>query len=59
MSYSDLLSTVPRTATPIVALTCRIALISPDPEPLRSAEIAPIAALLAAGLASQDPGRPP
>src|ERR1700759_4721936 len=50
-----LLRIVPRTATPIVAPTCRIAVIRADPDPLRSADSAPSAAFIAAGIASPSP----
>ena len=48
-------STVPSTATPMVAPTWRIAEISAEPEPLRSADSADSAAFIACGIASPSP----
>ena len=48
-------STVPRTATPMVAPTWRIAEIRAEPEPLRSADRADSAAFIACGMASPRP----
>ena len=48
-------STVPRTATPMVAPTCRIAEIRAEPEPLRSADRADSAAFIVCGMASPRP----
>jgi hypothetical protein len=41
---------VPGTATPIALPTWRIAWISPEPTPLRSADRAPSAAFMAGGM---------
>ena len=46
---------MPSTATPIVAPTWRMAVISADPAPLRSADSSPRAAFIAAGMASPRP----
>src|SRR5215467_300011 len=47
--------TVPRTATPMVAPTWRIAVMTAEPEPLRSADRALSAAFIAAGMAIPSP----
>ena len=54
LRYASLI-TVPSTATPMVAPTCRIAVMSAVPDPLRSAERAPMAAFIAAGIAIPSP----
>ncbi len=46
---------MPRTATPMVAPTCRIVEIRAEPEPLRSADRADSAAFIACGMASPRP----
>ncbi len=54
LRYTEL-STVPRTATPMVAPTCRKAEIRADPEPLVSADRALSAAFIVCGMASPRP----
>ena len=46
---------MPSTATPMVAPTCRIAEMSAEPEPLRSADSADRAAFIVCGMASPSP----